>query len=107
MIPYCHTAGPPCQPRDVFFVLDATSSIGEQNYYVARSFISNLAKNLLTYHSIRVGLILYGSYALPMMNLGYDADAFISMMQSIDYLDLAPTNTDAGISRMTSEFIAK
>lgn len=55
---------------DVVFVIDESGSIGQQNFVMLKSFLSNLIMELSIDNGIsRVGLVFYSDNVVPVFNL--------------------------------------
>ncbi|ELU02814.1 hypothetical protein CAPTEDRAFT_212961 [Capitella teleta] len=96
----------PCEPSDVVFVIDETSSISEAEFYVQLQFATDMALKLMEYPENRVGYVAFSSVAYVVSPLTGDKDAFLDAVNNHAYYGSIPTIIFYGINESTHLFIS-
>jgi hypothetical protein len=94
-----------CKPpgMDLIFLVDASDSIGSEDYQRARDFVISVINSSKTDSSTRVGVIRFSDYATLVLNLTYDLDAAMDIVQNMFYDD-GMTNIQAALDMANSMF---
>uniref|UniRef100_A0A914Q676 VWFA domain-containing protein n=1 Tax=Panagrolaimus davidi TaxID=227884 RepID=A0A914Q676_9BILA len=94
-----------CKPpgMDLIFIIDASESIGEYDYQLARDFVISIINSSMADESNRVGVIRFSTRATLVTNLTYDLNAAMEIVQNMFY-DNANTNIQAGLDMANIQF---
>uniref|UniRef100_A0A914PRI5 VWFA domain-containing protein n=1 Tax=Panagrolaimus davidi TaxID=227884 RepID=A0A914PRI5_9BILA len=94
-----------CKPpgMDLIFLVDASDSIGSEDYQRARDFIISVINSSKSDSSNRVGVVRFSNYATLVLNLTYDLDAAMDIVQNMFYDD-GMTNIQAALDMANNMF---
>ena len=84
---------------DLYIILDTSGSIPEEDYEMAKNFMADLVSGFnIGEHTVRVGLVLFGSTVYPIFNLhdSFDKATVLSWIRGATYHD-GRTATGEGI----------
>uniref|UniRef100_A0A914PPI3 VWFA domain-containing protein n=1 Tax=Panagrolaimus davidi TaxID=227884 RepID=A0A914PPI3_9BILA len=94
-----------CKPpgMDLIFIIDASGSIGEDDYQLARDFVISIINSSIADESNRVGVIRFSTRATLVTNLTYDLNAAMELVKYM-YYDGDNTNIQAGLDMANDQF---
>lgn len=82
---------------DLYIILDTSGSIPEADYEMAKNFMADLVGGFnIGEHTVRVGLVLFGSTIYPIFNLhdSFDKATVLSWIRGATYYDGATATGD-------------